>query len=189
MKQSIKLLCITLFLLIITPSATTYAMEQGVAGIARSLDALCGAVPEALVQEDGNSDINRAIEDYSLLYEVDADLVRAVICAESDGVVRAYNENGNGSTDRGLMQINSCNYEWLEDELGITDWYDPKQNIQAGTYMLSLLSVKYGDLHKVLMAYNMGADRMRELWSKGITSSKYSRKVMGKFNQLKEGGK
>ena len=189
MKQSIKLLCITLFLLIITPSATAYAMEQGVAGIARSLDALCGAGPEALVQEDGNSDINRAIEDYSLLYEVDADLVRAVIYAESDGVITAYNENKNGSADRGLMQINSCNYEWLEGELGITDWYDPRQNIQAGTYMLSLLTDKYGDLHKVLMAYNMGADRMRELWREGITSSNYSRKVVAKFNELKEEAK
>jgi soluble lytic murein transglycosylase-like protein len=171
-----------ILLIILLPWATAYA-EEGVAGISVSLDKAHEA------KQKQKDEIDQYITDFSLLYDVDPDLVRAVMSGESEGVIRAFNENDNGTTDHGLMQINSCNHEWLEKELGITDWYDPRQNIQAGTYMLSLLSDKYGDLHKVLMAYNMGEGRMRELWSEGITSSKYSCKVMGKFNQLKEGVK
>ena len=65
---------------------------------------------------------------------VDSDLIKAVMSGESDGVVKAYNKNNNGTFDSGLMQINSCNYEWLTEELGITDFYDPEQNIKCGVF-------------------------------------------------------
>ncbi len=76
-----------------------------------------------------------------------------------------------------IMQINSCNHEWLEEELGITDWFDPKQNILAGVYILSRIG-PYEDVHKTLMSYNCGPSRARKLWADGVNSTAYSRAVV-----------
>lgn len=85
--------------------------------------------------------------------------------------------------DYGIMQINKCNHAWLEKELGITDWFDPYQNIKAGVYILSLNS-QYGDLHKVVMCYNYGPTGAKKCWDKGIYSSEYSRTVMNTIDSL-----
>ena len=130
--------------------------------------------------------INNAIEEYSKEYDVDADLIKAIIFCESDGKITAKNHNKNGTTDYGLMQINSCNHEWLKKELGITDFYDIKQNIHCGVFMIADLMDRHTDLHTILMAYNMGEKRTRELRAQGIYTSKYSRKVMGVYEKLKE---
>ena len=53
------------------------------------------------------------IEYYAEENNVDPDLVTAIIDGESNGESRAYNTNDNGTHDKGLMQINSFNYEWL----------------------------------------------------------------------------
>lgn len=131
--------------------------------------------------------INLYIAYYSATYDLDSVLVQAVIGHESDGRADAINYNDNGTHDRGLMQINSCNFEWLRDELGITDFYDPRQNIQCGCYILGLLSKKYENVHRILMSYNMGEGRTRELWSQGIYSSRYSREVVERYRKIKGG--
>jgi soluble lytic murein transglycosylase-like protein len=171
-----KLLLLTVFLLILMPSKKALAYEEPVAGITVTLDAV------------KDKPIEKAVAYYSAIYHVDSNLVLAVIDGESEGNPNAINKNRNGSTDHGLMQINSCNHEWLSKELGITDFHDPVQNIQAGTYILSLLTAKYDNYHRVLMAYNMGEKRTRELWRQGIRTSRYSRRVMEKYQRLKGGG-
>ena len=126
------------------------------------------------------------INHYSKQYGVDADLITAIIGTESGGEIKAFNINKNGTHDKGLMQINSCNHEWLAEELGITDFYNPRQNIHCGAYMIAGLMDRHTDLHTILMAYNMGEKRTRELHREGIYTSKYSRKVMGVYKKLKE---
>jgi len=126
------------------------------------------------------------INHYSKQYGVDADLITAIIGTESGGEIKAFNINNNGTHDKGLMQINSFNYEWLTRELGITDFYNPRQNIHCGVYMIADLMSRHTDLHKILMCYNMGEKRTRELHREGIYTSKYSRKVMGVYEKLKE---
>ena len=123
---------------------------------------------------------------YSKRYGVDADLITAIIGTESGGEIKAFNINENGTHDKGLMQINSFNYEWLTRELGITDFYNPRQNIHCGVFMIADLMSRHDNLHTVLMAYNMGERRTRELHREGIYTSKYSRKVMGVYEKLKE---
>jgi soluble lytic murein transglycosylase-like protein len=167
--------------LLFLPPKTVQAYEEPVAGINISLE-----VYSSITAVKELSPIETYINYYSAVYGVDSDLIKAIVDGESNGDVQAYNTNDNGTHDKGLMQINSCNYEWLEGELGITDFYDAKQNIQAGTYIISLLTAKYLDLHRVLMSYNMGETRTRELWNGGVYSSSYSREVMKKFNKLKE---
>ena len=86
------------------------------------------------------------------------------------------------TSDYGIMQINQGNHEWLEEELGVTDWLDPKQNILAGVYILSAFD--YDDPHKVLMSYNCGPTGARNLWEDGIYSTAYSRAVVETLNGL-----
>jgi soluble lytic murein transglycosylase-like protein len=172
-----KLLLLTVFLFILMPSKEVFAFEEPVAGMAISIDAV------------KDKPIERAVAYYSTIYRIDGDLVLAIIDGESEGEIKAFNINRNGTHDSGLMQINSCNHEWLRDELGITDFYEPTQNIKAGVYILSLLTEKYDNMHRVLMSYNMGEKRTRELWQDGIYSSRYSRKVLKNYLELKEGKK
>jgi soluble lytic murein transglycosylase-like protein len=78
--------------------------------------------------------------------------------------------------DYGLMQINKCNHNELEKQYGITNILDPYQNVRSG---IILLSKNYnGDLHKSLMAYNLGTGGAKRLWNKGIYETSYSRKVL-----------
>lgn len=169
-----KLLILTVFLLILMPSTEVQAFEeQPLAGITVSLEAV------------KDKPIEKAVAYYSAIYCVDSNLILAIIDGESEGNPDAVNRNKNGSTDHGLMQINSINHEWLREELGITDFHDPVQNIQAGCYILSLLTAKYDDYHRVLMCYNMGERQTRKLWRQGIRTSRYSKKVMSKYKKLK----
>ena len=168
-----KIVLFFAFLLMLFPVNKVQAFEEPLAGITMTLDAV------------KDKPIEKAVAYYSAIYRVDSKLVLAVIDGESEGNPDAINRNKNGSTDHGLMQINSCNHEWLSKELGITDFHDPVQNIQAGTYILSLLTAKYDNYHWVLMAYNMGEKRTRELWRQGIRTSRYSRKIMKKYQSLK----
>lgn len=82
--------------------------------------------------------------------------------------------------DYGIMQINACNHEWLSDLLGTTNFLDVCQNIDAGTYIISKMLLKYGDEHKALMAYNMGENGAALNWDAGIYTSNYSRGVVAK---------
>lgn len=66
----------------------------------------------------------------------------------------ADNLNRNGTLDRGLMQINSCNWKRLRQNYGL-DVSDPQQNIEAGVLMLSNLLEEYPVEH-ALTAYALG---------------------------------
>lgn len=87
--------------------------------------------------------------------------------------------------DYGIMQINACNHEWLSDLLGTTNFLDVYQNIDAGTYIISKMLLKYGDEHKALMAYNMGEKGAALNWDAGIYTSSYSRGIIAKREAIK----
>jgi len=92
------------------------------------------------------------------------------------------------TNDYGLMQINKSNHGWLSEDLGISDFLDADQNIKAGVYMLSNYLLKYEDVHKSLMAYNMGAQGASKHWNRGVYTSAYSRKVVAAWDELKKTG-
>lgn len=108
-------------------------------------------------------------------YEVDFTFLMALIRNESNFQADVIST----TNDYGLMQINQKNHEWLSNAVGVTDFLDPYQNIQAGIYILGTLFEKYDDPHKVLMAYNMGESGASKLWDQGIYQSKYSQRVIG----------
>lgn len=108
---------------------------------------------------------------------VDPNLVFAIMKVESN-----FNPNAVSKTnDFGLMQINKSNFGWLN----ITKPLDPKQNVNAGLYIIEDLSKKYDNEHQILMAYNMGSRGASKYWKRGVYESEYSRKVMAEYETIR----
>lgn len=108
-------------------------------------------------------------------YNIDFAFTMAVMFRESSFRPNVISSDG---SDYGLMQINKINHERLSEELGITNFLDPEQNVTAGLYMLQDLFEKYEDPAKVLMAYNMGETGAKRLWVKGIYSTDYAEDIL-----------
>lgn len=121
-----------------------------------------------------DEDVQKYIYAVAEQYNVNPALIIAIIDWESEFDPNARSASG----DSGYMQVNDCNLKMLERELGITDIFDPYQNILGGTYILSCaLNSSNDELQPALMVYNMGLKNARNLWKGGTYSSKYSRGV------------
>jgi soluble lytic murein transglycosylase-like protein len=91
------------------------------------------------------------IREAAAVHGVDPALVRAVIRAESAFDALAVSTAG----AQGLMQL----MPELSDELGVSDAFDPRQNIFGGVrYLRWLLDTHNGDERLALAAYNAGPD-------------------------------
>ena len=89
--------------------------------------------------------INKA----SSRYGVEAGLIKAIIKAESNFNPNAVSHAG----ARGLMQL----MPGTARGLGVSDSFDPEQNVMAGTrFLRDLLSRYNGDIDSTLAAYNWG---------------------------------
>lgn len=96
------------------------------------------------------------IEEASDRHGVEASLVKAVIHSESSFNPYAVSSSG----AKGLMQL----MDGTGEGMGVTDPFDPAQNINGGTRYLAGLLRKYdGDESVALAAYNAGPGRMDRL--------------------------
>jgi len=108
-------------------------------------------------------------------YHVDPAAVQAIIYQESAGNPNEVYHNSNGTSDYGIMQVNTVN-----KDPGTYDWRDPAQNIDAGVAELAKhLSHYGGDYHKAFHAYNG--------W--GAPSSSYADPVYRDYQRIKAGPK
>lgn len=88
-------------------------------------------------------------------YNLDTELVLRVIEAESGGNPRAVSPKG----AMGLMQL----MPETARALGVSDPFDPVQNIEGGVRYLSHLLQRFGgDLRLALAAYNAGPGRVQQ---------------------------
>ena len=95
------------------------------------------------------------IAEHADLHGVDANLVRAVIQAESDFNPRAVSVKG----AMGLMQLMPDTAK----EYGVLDAFNPAQNIRAGVAYLKSLLVKYSqNVELALAAYNAGPGAVKK---------------------------
>jgi soluble lytic murein transglycosylase-like protein len=92
---------------------------------------------------------NQLIREAARKFKVDATLIRSVMQTESAFNPVAVSRAG----ALGLMQLMPA----LAEELGVTDPFDPRENIMAGArHLRQLLDRHDGDVTLALAAYNAG---------------------------------
>lgn len=98
------------------------------------------------------------VEKYAAEYEIDEDIIYAVIKTESDFDCEAVSNVG----ARGLMQIMEETFDWIkfrlgDDETVYDEMFEPEQNIRYGAYLVDYLLEKFGDRDTAIAAYHAGA--------------------------------
>lgn len=131
-----------------------------------------------------DSDVQEFIYYLSKGYNMDFTFVMAIIQQES-----GYQPDAVSNTDDyGLMQINKVNHGYITDEIGVTNYLDPYENVRAGMFILRKLFEKYENPEKVLMAYNLGESGAKALWDKGVFETNYSKsvqRIQSELNNMK----
>ncbi|MCL6627596.1 MAG: lytic transglycosylase domain-containing protein [Alicyclobacillus shizuokensis] len=95
------------------------------------------------------ADLNQIVDAAAARYHVPSSLIRAVIQQESGGRSDAVSRTGAA----GLMQLMPATAR----ALGVTDVFNPVQNIMGGTrYLAQLLNQFNGNVRLALAAYNAG---------------------------------
>lgn len=101
-------------------------------------------------------------------YGIDPKLLRAIAKVESSENPRAINQN-KGSTDYGLMQINSS---WLPKlkTFGITkeDLWNPCVSVNVGAWILSNNVQAHGRTWKAIGAYNARSHRKQLIYANKV---------------------
>lgn len=120
-----------------------------------------------------DSSLENIIDRASRRYSVAPELIKAIIKAESNFDTRAVSPVG----ARGLMQLMPATARGL----GVTNSFDPEQNVMAGTrYLRQMLDRYNGNLDSALAAYNWGPGNLdRNGWSLPRETRSYLSKVKG----------
>ncbi len=105
--------------------------------------------PLPVMPASASVSIDGLVQKYAAQHGLEPALVKAVIKTESDGNPHCVSRAG----AMGLMQLMPANVK----EAGISDPFDPEQNISAGTKQLAdLLGQYHGNLDLALAGYNAG---------------------------------
>ncbi len=126
------------------------------------------------------SQVMAIVDQMAARYGIDPKLVEAVVIAESGGNATAKSSVG----AEGLMQL----MPGTAAGLGVTNPYDPVQNVQGGiTYLLEMLQLFKGNLQLAIAAYNAGPGAVEKYG--GIPpytqTQNYVHEVLGLYKQGK----
>jgi soluble lytic murein transglycosylase-like protein len=138
------------------------------------------AVVAPAVVHPRKDDLTEILSQASVQHNVDADLLAAVVAAESGGHVRAVSRAG----AQGLMQL----MPGTAATLGVHDAFAPADNVDGGTrYLDTLLTRYHDDIALALAAYNAGpaaVDRYHGIPPYRETRA-YVARVIREFNRRK----
>lgn len=119
------------------------------ASASRGACARCDRIPARDRSPERFSRYDAHIYEASELYKIPVPLIRAVIKTESDYDPRVVSS----MNAKGLMQL----MPEVQDEMGVTDVFDPRDNILGGTRLLRILANRYdGDIVLTIAAYHAG---------------------------------
>lgn len=150
------------------PKAMQRAKETlPVAEVTVSMDSFA-AIPPYLAYDD-------LIAEAAKFHGIASELIRAVIQTES-----AFNPLAESPVGaQGLMQLMPP----LQEELGVKNPFDPRENIMAGSlYLKKLLQRHGGDIPLTLASYNAGPGNVAKY--KGIPPFKETRNYVKKITKL-----
>lgn len=118
------------------------------------------------------------IEEASQKFGVGKELIRSVIKAESNFNPKAESRSG----AIGLMQLLPATGR----ELGVTDLYNPRDNILGGTRYLAMLLDRYeGNLQSALAAYNWGLGNLEKSPTRlPKETEQYIQRILGYLDTL-----
>ena len=128
----------------------------------------------------GSGQIDQYIVDSSRRYNIDPLLIYAQMHQESSFKLKALSYKGAS----GLMQLMPATAR----RLGVTDIYNPKQNIEGGIkYMRILLDMFGGDVALALAGYNAGEGAVLK-YGRRIPpyreTQEYVRRISARYNQI-----
>lgn len=121
-------------------------------------------------------------------YGIEPALLKAIAVVESGLSPTAVHKNRNGTTDVGLMQINSQHFAQLK-QYNITAHsliHNPCQNVIAGAWVLAGQIRQFGYNWEAVGAYNAGNARNRKTH---LARLRYSQKVARIYQGLKRNDK
>ncbi len=126
------------------------------------------------------TELQDVIDSCAEKYNVDSELIRAMIQVESGWNTDAVSNKG----AQGLMQLMPRTAAML----GVNDPFDAEQNIEGGVRYISDLTDKYrGDIEKALAAYNAGPARV-DSGNIPEVSKRYVKNIMSIYRRLREMG-
>ena len=110
------------------------------------------------------------VEKYSAEYEVDPNLIYAIIRTES-----SFKPDAVSSANAvGLTQITAETFEWLKSKLGEEgkniSLSDPETSIKYGAFFISYLLDEFSDTDTAVAAYHAGRGRVNEWLSNPVIS-------------------
>ena len=148
-------------------------------------DLVANIVPNEIVENESADPeevrllphLESVIQPAAAKYDLDPNLVAAVIWAESSGDSNAVSKKG----ARGLMQLMPATAR----ELGVGNVLDPGQNVDGGShYLRRMLDEHDGDLSLALAAYNAGPDAVRKYG--GVPPYRETRDYVGRVLRVYE---
>ena len=114
-----------------------------------------------------SKELQQGIFDICERYNVSFEFVMAVIEKESKFDVNA---TADGCDSVGLMQVQEKWHRELMEELGVSDLYNPLENVEVGVAILASYFAECEDVYFVLMKYNGGAVYAYEMLEAGKVS-------------------
>ncbi|MDF1569031.1 MAG: lytic transglycosylase domain-containing protein [Spirochaetaceae bacterium] len=129
----------------------------------------------------GDPVVTDALIDAADRHGIDPALVVALSWQESGFRSTAYGINTNKTVDRGLMQLNSATFAFLDSD----DFFNPHTNAEYGVSYLSEVLKSSGNMVAALAMYNAGPGRVGNTGAPRVTLDYISRVLEFKDNLIR----